>query len=72
MVRDNENWEMYDFCDPAAIFTNSRDIQTNLVNRLKEGNPDRLFLLPYNTKHLVLIDHWNFFVISIPLIHFFL
>ena len=50
MVRDNDELEMYAFCDPATIFTNSTDIERNLVNRLKEGNPDWLFLLPYNTK----------------------
>ncbi|XP_063947027.1 uncharacterized protein LOC135151763 [Daucus carota subsp. sativus] len=50
---------MYAFCDPATIFTNSTDIERNLVNRLKEGNPDRLFLLPYNTNcHWILVILW--------------
>ncbi|KAL1826336.1 hypothetical protein ACET3Z_004748 [Daucus carota] len=59
VVRDNDELEMYAFCDPATIFTNSTDIERNLVNRLKEGNPDRLFLLPYNTNcHWILVILW--------------
>lgn len=50
MVRENDNLEQFAFCDPGASFTVNSDFEATLVRRLKEGNPDRLFLMPHNSK----------------------
>lgn len=50
VVRENDNMEQFAFCDPGATFTLNSDFEANLVSRFKEGNPDRLFLLPHNSK----------------------
>ena len=49
-VHENENLHLFAFYDPGASFTLNKEFENYLVNRFKEGNPDRLFLLPHNTK----------------------
>ncbi|KAL8107917.1 hypothetical protein AgCh_024353 [Apium graveolens] len=49
VVIGNNNHELFAFCDPGATFTVNDDFENNLVNRLKEGNPGRLFLMPHNS-----------------------
>lgn len=51
MVCENGNLDVYAFCDPGACFTLNNDFEANIVNRLKEGNPDRLFLMPHNARY---------------------
>ncbi|KAK1397374.1 hypothetical protein POM88_007237 [Heracleum sosnowskyi] len=48
-VHENDNLDLFAFCDPGATFTLNNEFEAYLFNHLKEGNPDRLFLLPHNT-----------------------
>lgn len=50
VVHDNGNLDVYDFFDPAATFSLNAELEASVVNRLKEGNSDRLFMLPRNFK----------------------
>lgn len=50
LVQKNEDLEVYAFCDPGATFALNKDFESYVVNRLKEGNPDRLFLMPHNQR----------------------
>ncbi|KAL8135275.1 hypothetical protein AgCh_010075 [Apium graveolens] len=40
------------FIDPGSTYYLNAEFETYIVNRLKEGNPDRLFFLPHNQKAL--------------------
>ncbi|KAK1396739.1 hypothetical protein POM88_006602 [Heracleum sosnowskyi] len=42
--------ETFAFIDPGSTFNLNGDFEAYIVNRLKEGNPDRLFFLPHNQK----------------------
>lgn len=59
MVRASENLDSFVFCDPGFTFTFSvnKDLEDYIVKRLKEGNPDRLFLMPHNNKYIS-IGYW--------------
>ncbi|XP_074336394.1 uncharacterized protein LOC141673543 [Apium graveolens] len=59
VVIGNNNHELFAFFDPGATFTVNDDFENNLVNRLKEGNPGRLFLMPHNSGcHWILVVIW--------------
>ncbi|XP_074335674.1 uncharacterized protein LOC141672885 [Apium graveolens] len=59
VVIGNNNHELFAFCDPGATFTLNNDFENNLVNRLKEDNPDRLFLKPHNSGcHWIMVVIW--------------
>ncbi|KAL8125435.1 hypothetical protein AgCh_012939 [Apium graveolens] len=53
MVCENENLEQFAFCDPGVSFTLNNNFEDNLVSRFKEGNPDRLFFMPHNSKAVI-------------------
>lgn len=43
--------ETFAFIDPGSTYyLNAGNFEAYIVNRLKEGNPDRLFFLPHNQK----------------------
>lgn len=44
MVRASDNLDTFGFCDPGFTFSVNKELEAYIVNRLKEGNPDRLFL----------------------------
>ena len=51
MVRENGTKDQFAFCDPgASLNLMNNSFEDNLVNRFKEGNPDRLFLIPHHSK----------------------
>ncbi|KAK1383971.1 hypothetical protein POM88_021706 [Heracleum sosnowskyi] len=59
-VHENDNLDLFAFCDPGATFTLNSEFEAYLFNHLKEGNPDRLFLLPHNTNcHWILVLMWG-------------
>ncbi|KAL6578540.1 hypothetical protein OROMI_008756 [Orobanche minor] len=59
VVHENENLDMFAFCDPGVAFNPDSRFETYLINRMKEGNPDRLFFLPVNKNyHWILILIW--------------
>ncbi|KAK1361443.1 hypothetical protein POM88_045917 [Heracleum sosnowskyi] len=59
-VHENDNLDLFAFCDPGATFTPNSDFEAYLFNRLKEGNPDRLFFLSHNTNcHWILVLMWG-------------
>lgn len=43
-----EQAETFAFIDPGSTYNLNADFEACIVNRLKEGNPDRLFFLPHN------------------------
>lgn len=47
---ENGNVGLFGFIDPGATFPISIEFTAYLVNRFKEGDPDRLFIMPHNTK----------------------
>lgn len=60
VVSENNNLDLFAFVDPGATFTLNSEFETYLVNRLKEGNPDRLFLMPHNSNyHWILVLIWG-------------
>ncbi|KAK1362597.1 hypothetical protein POM88_047071 [Heracleum sosnowskyi] len=59
-VHENDNLDLFAFCDPGATFTLNSDFEAYLFNRLREGNPDRLFFFPHNTNcHWILVLMWG-------------
>ena len=51
MVRENGTKDQFDFRDPgASVNLMNNSFEDYLVNRFKEGNPARLFLIPHNSK----------------------
>ncbi|KAK1356780.1 hypothetical protein POM88_050036 [Heracleum sosnowskyi] len=59
-VHENDNLDLFAFCDPGATFTVNSEFEAYLFNRLKEGNHDHLFLLPHNTNcHWILVSIWG-------------
>ncbi|KAL8091616.1 hypothetical protein AgCh_034029 [Apium graveolens] len=44
--------EKFAFIDPGSTYYLNTEFETYIMNRLKEGNPDRLFFLPHNQKAL--------------------
>ncbi|KAL6582610.1 hypothetical protein OROMI_004688 [Orobanche minor] len=59
VVHENENLDMFAFCDPGVAFNPDNRFETYLINRMKGGNPDRLFFLPVNKNyHWILILIW--------------
>ncbi|KAL8112149.1 hypothetical protein AgCh_019735 [Apium graveolens] len=48
------------FIDPGSTYYLNAKFETYIVNRLKEGNPDRLFFLPHNQNmHWILAIIWG-------------
>jgi hypothetical protein len=50
VVCENNNTEQFAFCHPGASFNPNMHFEDSLVARFKEGNPDRLFLMPHNSE----------------------
>lgn len=42
--------ETFAFVDPASSFFVNSEFEDYILNRFREGNPDRLFFLPHNKK----------------------
>lgn len=42
--------ETFAFVDPGSSFCMNADFENCILNRLREGNPDRLFFIPHNQK----------------------
>ena len=40
--------ETFAFIDPGSTYKLNHDFEAYIVDRLKEGNPDRLFFMPHN------------------------
>ncbi|KAL6535035.1 hypothetical protein OROMI_026409 [Orobanche minor] len=60
VVRENDNLDLFAFCDPGAAFNLNSHFETYLINRFNEGDPDRLFLLPVNQHyHWILVLIWG-------------
>lgn len=50
MVSKNIDLDLFVFCDPGATFTFNKDFESYIVNRLKEGNANHVFLMPYSQR----------------------
>ncbi|XP_074356488.1 uncharacterized protein LOC141696210 [Apium graveolens] len=52
--------ETFAFIDPGSTYYLNAEFETYIMNRLKEGNPDRLFFLPHNQNmHWILAIIWE-------------
>ncbi|KAL8123265.1 hypothetical protein AgCh_011296 [Apium graveolens] len=52
--------DTFAFIDPGSTYYLNAEFETYIVNRLKEGNPDRLFFLPHNQNmHWILAIIWE-------------
>lgn len=53
MIRESGKLETFYFFDPVATFQLNDDFNLYVVNRMREGNVDRIFFLPHCTKDLL-------------------
>ncbi|XP_074347478.1 uncharacterized protein LOC141686337 [Apium graveolens] len=52
--------ETFTFIDPGSTYHVNADFEAYILNRLREGNPDRLFFLPHNQNmHWILVVIWE-------------
>ncbi|KAL8105111.1 hypothetical protein AgCh_029053 [Apium graveolens] len=63
--------ETFAFIDPGSTYYLNAEFETYIVNRLKEGNLDRLFFLPHNQNmHWILAIIWEGEIYFLnPLLH---
>ena len=50
VVSENGDLDLFAFCDPGVKFSLNKVFESYIINRLKEGNVDRVFLLPHNER----------------------
>ncbi|KAK1404627.1 hypothetical protein POM88_004232 [Heracleum sosnowskyi] len=60
MIRESGKLETFYFFDPVATFQLNDDFKLYVVNRMREGNVDRIFFLPHcSNEHWILTIIWD-------------
>ncbi|XP_074327743.1 uncharacterized protein LOC141665654 [Apium graveolens] len=60
VVTENDDLDLFAFCDPGVTFSLNKGFESYIVNWLKEGNVDRVFFLPHNeNQHWILVIIWE-------------